>query len=148
MINQRPGLRGRRESRDGPFQYLPALETGHSWQGCSFPAAVSPFHSEAMTLESQSGRATGRDSQTKLSQPTLPGQQLSLSLPTPQAGRQATDGLWLLQLERPTPGYTQETRPSPPSVKEKMASLLLGWAKEMCSAGTQVWEMLRTGYPK
>lgn len=46
------------------------------------------------------------------------------------------------------PSYTQETHPGPPSEKEKIASLLLGWATDICPAGTQVWEMPRTGYPK
>lgn len=43
------------------------------------------------------------------------------------------------------PSYTQETHPSPPSETEKMASLLMVWAKEMGPAATQVWEMPRTG---
>lgn len=149
MINQRPGLSGRRESRDRPFQQLPTQLCSLDAAGWAVksPAAVSPFHSEAMTLEPQSGRTTGRASQTSLSQMALPGQQLSLSL-SPQAGRQATDGWRLLQLERPTLVPPRRPTPALPQRRRKWPSLFLVWATEILPAGTQVWEMPRTGYPK
>lgn len=71
-----------------------------------------------MTLEPQSGRATGRAGFLDQALPAGPAWTAAVPLPTSrQAGRQATDGLWLLQLERPT--LITPTRPTPPSLRER-----------------------------
>lgn len=81
----------------------------------------------------------------EFSEEVIPARPAAVSLPTP-SGRQTADGLWLLQLERPALVTPRRQTPALPQ-KEKIASLLLVWAKDICPAVTQVWNMPKTGYP-